>query len=220
MLQATAKTVVRSLPATARALRSASHLLTMSPSLEMVHSIRDGSSLEDLRAALADIPLGQHDQDIDTMLAVVGAGDPASVAGFLSGEAKRLFRSRYPKPIAPLHESMWTEPGRASLGKAAIRVADIYRHNGVHVGSLIGENAPDSLARELEFVAYTMEQEIQAARQGDADAVEKWAGTRMLFVAEHVNNWMPDFVHAVCADGESGFYCAAARICASLIGVL
>lgn len=77
--------------------------------------------------------------------------------------------------------------------------------DGVH-------DAVDQLGVEMAFCALLMKRELEALRQGDGEAADRWCEARDHFMAQHLGRWACDYATDMEAFALTGFYRGVARL--------
>lgn len=197
--------------AVAGAFAALGRMLATPLETDQVEALRDGESLLHFGEYLEALGVDASDQ-LQRMRNVLSAAELESVSQRLNIEATRLFHVHLPEPPAIPYESVWREPERLAMGRSAVAVAAVYRESGIAPRETFADQAPDHIARELEFVAAAARSEASALQDGDAERAERWARVRGDFLSEHVQRWVPEFLQAVVADGRSEFFRAVAEV--------
>jgi len=125
----------------------------------------------------------------------------------LQGEYTRLFITGYPKTPCPPYESVQLE-GRI-MGKAADRVQQIYREweMTVEPGIL------DHISTELEFCAFL------CSASTITEAKEEAETAFQAFMAQHIMNWVPDFLQKLQTHAKFQVYKELAKTMESQLNV-
>lgn len=111
-------------------------------------------------------------------------------------------------PCIPPYESIYSSERHVN-GKQAGRVADVYRAAGLGVD---GNEMPDHIALECEFVAHLAAREAAAWEAGRHDeARHTWAAQRA-FLTAHLLTWGGKFCADLFALAHVDFYRAVARL--------
>lgn len=176
-----------------------------------IATLRGGEALDHLAEYLGVLDVDAQ-EDISRLRAALMNGSLEEVDERLNIESTRLFHVRLPEPPAIPYESVWREPERLTMGRAARATAAIYRERGLYPSEEFGDTAPDHIARELDFVAIAARKEALALQDGDTAGADQWAVVRGEFVNEHIVPWVPAFFGAIVSDGTSEFFASAAGI--------
>lgn len=115
-------------------------------------------------------------------------------------------------PCIPPYESIYCSE-RHVMGKQAGRVAEAYRAAGLGVD---GNEMPDHIAHECEFVAHLADREAAAWQAGRREEARQiWAAQRQ-FLTTHLLAWGGKFCADLAALARVDFYQAVARLGAGL----
>lgn len=108
----------------------------------------------------------------------------------LQTEYTRLFINHIPSVIAPPYSSIYLDSEAGLYGPSAVWVKQFYQQHGV---DLAGEaDIPDHLARELQFIALMLDDNL-------LDAAEQ-------FLEQHLRVWFPRFKERVYQQSSNRFY--------------
>jgi putative dimethyl sulfoxide reductase chaperone len=119
-------------------------------------------------------------------------------------EYSRLFVGPFKLP-APPYGSVYLDDGRRLMGDSTIDAIRRYREAGVDVDP-VQEDVPDHIAIELEFMAYLVHLQEEAATAEDSDALRDALDKQIGFLDRHLCAWVPEFAAIVKAESESAFY--------------
>lgn len=131
--------------------------------------------------------------------------DTEEVCEELTEEYTRTFVGPRP-PVLP-HETMYRDDTEF-IGEGLAEVEASY--------SAAGWPLPEEYPEENDFIAVEMaflRHLIERQRDGDEETV----GFERVFLNEHLNHWIDDFVADVREEGDEGLYLAAALICQGLV---
>ena len=111
-------------------------------------------------------------------------------------------------PCIPPYESVyWNE--RQVMGKQALAVETFYHEWGLAVE---GNEIPDHIALECEFVARLAGQEAEAWRSGMTEEAERLWKTRRQFLTQHLLSWGGKFCADLRSLAQVDFYRAVAHL--------
>jgi TorA maturation chaperone TorD len=115
---------------------------------------------------------------------------------------------------APPYESAYTGTGLL-MGEPVSQVLAAYRQAGLAIRDDY-DALPDHVAAELEFVAYLIRQEAEAARRSVAETAV-WQARQGEFLAGHLLCWGPAFLASVQAHARRAFYARVAGLTGALL---
>ncbi len=131
--------------------------------------------------------------------------NPGDVSEQLNKEYTELFVGPRP-PILP-HETMYRDDTEF-IGEGLAEVEASY--------SAAGWPLPDEYPEENDFIAVEMaflRYLIERQQDGDEEAV----GFERVFLEEHLDRWIDDFVEDTRQEADEGLYLAAALVCQGLV---
>jgi TorA maturation chaperone TorD len=102
-------------------------------------------------------------------------------------------------------------------------IAGFYRAFGLEPGGIRSERS-DSIALELEFMAFVLMKKRQALALADehpgaAEYVEICAGAEEAFFRDHLTWWVPSFATGLRRKASTGFYASLGSVLAALLAV-
>jgi TorA maturation chaperone TorD len=135
----------------------------------------------------------------------------------LQAEYTRLFIGPFHVPASP-YESVYSAgaEGRV-MGEAALRVREMYLSEGLDLSDSI-RDLPDHLIAEMEFMAYLAEEEA-AAWGENAGRTVFYLVKQEAFLDEHLQQWIPKFSAAVCANARNEFYRHIAKVTERIVSL-
>ncbi|MFW5943505.1 MAG: molecular chaperone TorD family protein, partial [Chloroflexota bacterium] len=125
-------------------------------------------------------------QEIAAFVAQTADLPDAEVQEQMAVDWTRLFRGVRPGyGPPPPYEAVYVEGD--SL-KTMQSVARVYRHYGVAPADAGagGDNRPDYIGLELDFLRYACEQQAAAHEEGDEEAIERWMVAEEAFLQKHI----------------------------------
>lgn len=123
----------------------------------------------------------------------------------LNEEYTELFVGPRP-PILP-HETMYRDDTEF-IGEGLAEVEASY--------SAAGWPLPDEYPEENDFIAVEMAF-LRHLIERQRDGAEETVGFERVFLNEHLNQWIDDFVEDMREEADAGLYLAAALICQGLV---
>ncbi len=186
------------------------------PDRPFVEAMEGEEGWEAVRAAVAAaVPEAQ--EAVSEMEAFVrGYGsDTERLLTDLQVEYTYLFINAVPSVPAPPYESAYTDRGLL-MGRPVSEVVQAYREAGLVVRSDY-DGLPDHIAAELEFVAYLMEQELEAADSSAGETAQAWRSRRRAFLEAHLLRWAPPFLEKVARSARRPFYRHVAQLTGALL---
>lgn len=186
------------------------------PDRPFVEAMQGEEGWEAVRAAVATV-VPEAERAISEMEAFVRGygGDTERLLTDLQVEYTYLFINAVPLVPAPPYESAYTDRGLL-MGRPVSEVVRAYREAGLAVRPDY-DGLPDHIAAELEFVAYLMEQEMEAADSGAEETAPLWHSRRRAFLEAHLLRWTPPFLEKVADSARKPFYRQVARLTEDLL---
>ncbi|MCK8817849.1 molybdopterin-dependent oxidoreductase [Natroniella sulfidigena] len=122
----------------------------------------------------------------------------------LQAEYRRLFVGPG-ELVAPPWQSVYRNDGNIIFSADTLAVRRFYRCWGFQLASQIKE-PDDHLGLELEFMALTTADVLQAIEGKERDRLLKLLKTQHKFLTDHLLQWVDEFVTRVTANSEENFY--------------
>ncbi len=129
----------------------------------------------------------------------------ADYARVFLGAGLALPNAAYP------YESVYTSQSKIFMQEARDQVAALYRAKGLCIEKMPG-TPEDHLAFELEYMACLCCDARQAYLSGNQAELRESFAAQMVFLREHLLNWLPSFCADVGKYSETAFYRSAAKI--------
>jgi DMSO reductase family type II enzyme chaperone len=136
-------------------------------------------------------------------------------AASLEEEYVRIFGHTLQAP-APPYETLWGLEGSLLQPHAIADLAAFYRAHGLQVHP--GDERPDHLSVECEFLHFLAYKEARALSRGEAEHAETCRATRAEFLRDHVGRLAPAFATRLRVEAGAGGFGAAADLLAALVG--
>jgi len=119
----------------------------------------------------------------------------------------RLFIGPY-KLLAPPYGSVYLEDG-ALMGNSTVDVEDFYREEGMEAS---GEDVPDHITAELEFMCVLIGKEMEAIKVGDFDTANHCRQKQETFLGVHLGAWIVEFTARIQQNAQTEFYRTLGRV--------
>jgi putative dimethyl sulfoxide reductase chaperone len=119
----------------------------------------------------------------------------------------RLFIGPY-KLLAPPYGSVYLEDG-VLMGNSTINIEDFYRQEGMEAS---GEDVPDHITAELEFMCVLIGREIEAVEAGQIDTTRDYRRKQKMFLGVHIGAWIAEFADRIQQNAQTEFYKTLGRI--------
>ena len=157
---------------------------------------------EELLRALGDLgaPGGSA---LDQIVQAAASGDVEK----LRIDHARLFIGPYKLP-APPYGSVYLEDG-VLMGNSTVDVKDFYREEGMEAS---GEEAPDHITAELEFMCVLIGKEMEAVKVGDLDTANQYRQKQKTFLGVHLGAWIAEFTARIQQEAQTEFYRTLGRV--------
>ncbi len=189
------------------------------PTAGLLEDAGNGALAAALAAALPELSTEQEAwepalQAFEALEEQLAPGGPCETLRALQVEHTRLFLGPG-LPVVPPYESVYAdqEDGKTPgplWGPAAFSVRAAYQKAGL--APRAGDEPPDQLAAELEFMAFLSQREATAAAAGDAEESERAHRYRISFLAEHLSRWAPLVGETLAKEARHPLYGAAGRL--------
>lgn len=180
---------------------------------ELMGVVADAQTLEQVvMLAGADSP-AVHAQEILMRFAEANADAPA----LLASEYTKLFIGPGKLP-APPWESVYVCGEDLLFQESTLAVREAYRAAGYQASGYPHE-ADDHLATELNFMATLAHDAQGACEQGDNERVRELLSRQLMFLAQHLNAWLPAFrerLHSSALSSLSAFYLSFVNLAVEL----
>lgn len=171
-------------------------LLGDRPTLELFNAL----DIDVLSEALAIVGVA-HDES-ETLRALLN-GASAKIDA-LETEYARIFVGPSALP-APPWESVYAGKRRLVMTEDTLAVRNAYREQGFEPA--LGRRVPDDhIAIELDFLANLAARALDAAQQGKTAEHAEALDASEAFLANHLTQWVGDFILDLDAHAESEFY--------------
>lgn len=109
--------------------------------------------------------------------------------------------------VAPPYGSVYLED-KSLMGHSTADVQDRYRQEGVEV---TGEELPDHVVTELEFMHVLILKAMAATEAGDSEAACQCRQRQKTFLATHLGAWVVEFAERIQRGAQTEFYKALGR---------
>ncbi len=113
----------------------------------------------------------------------------------------RLFIGPY-KLLPPPYGSIYLEDG-ALMGNSTMNVEDFYRKEGMEAS---GQEVPDHITAELEFMCVLIARESEAAKTDDTESVDNYRQKQKTFLSIHLGAWIAEFTDKIRQEAQTEFY--------------
>jgi TorA maturation chaperone TorD len=123
----------------------------------------------------------------------------------LEVEYTRLFINSFNGIPAKPYESVYLDKGHLVVGDATIRVREFYQDFGVGMCPDYPE-PPDHIAIETEFMAYLIDQAIDAYASGNFKKADRFRDAQIRFLHQHLLCWAWNFSDRICVHTRHPFY--------------
>jgi DMSO reductase family type II enzyme chaperone len=197
------------------------------PSPELASGLVDGAFQADLRACVTmlDWPVAEAERvaaRLDDAKARLAARDPDAVYHELAVEYSRLFIGPGTIVVSP-YESIHLDGSTEArplvmVSRSSRAVLAAYREAGLE-RSRDGNEPPEHIATELEFMYFVCFREAAALAEEDETASSMWENRRVAFLSEHLQAWLPGLCRTVADESRVPFYVDLAETLASTIEV-
>lgn len=112
--------------------------------------------------------------------------------------------------LSPLHEASYTKAGRLSTPQELADIAGFYRAFGLQIKS--GEDRPDHLSMELEFMAFLTLKEELARKEKNQEGIRICRRAKRLFLKDHLGCWLGALSTRLAKTlSPDSFYCQQAE---------
>ena len=158
---------------------------------------------EKLFESLAD-SASRVDQALAARARRLGAAFTAEDPQGLLVDYTRLFLG----PIGALAQpygSVWLEGRQALMTDSTAAVLELYAEGGFEMDEAF-HDLPDHIAAELEFMYLLLFRQAEARRNGEAQALLRYAGLRQRLLDEHLGRWVGPFTAALGSGAQTAFY--------------
>lgn len=135
-----------------------------------------------------------------------GAADPQE----LLVDYTRLFLGPIEAPARP-YGSVWLEARQGLMQDSTRAVQELYAEGGFEMDEAF-RDLPDHIAAELEFMYLLLFRQAEAQRNGDAQALVRFAGLQRRLLDEHLGRWAEPFTAAMSAGAQTALYCQLAGV--------
>ena len=132
-------------------------------------------------------------------------GKEAPTASFSDLEGRRAFTrllvgpgEGYVPPYASIYVNAAPHEKPLLRGAEASAVQAEYTAAGLELAP-DGQQLPDHLGIELQFLAHLCRLEAEARETGNESAAQTWRARRADFIRQHLLNWLPDFARQLQA---------------------
>ena len=139
-------------------------------------------------------------------------GKEAPTASFSDLEGRRAFTrllvgpgEGYVPPYASIYVNAALYEKPLLRGAEASAVQAEYAAAGLELAPG-GQQLPDHLGIELQFLAHLCRLEAEGRETGDESAAQTWRTRRVDFIRQHLLNWLPDFSRQLQAASAHPFY--------------
>lgn len=149
----------------------------------------------------------------------LGRSDVRVVLDDLAVDYCRLFitSGRAGSPHESVHAGAKGPEGKAILMSEPVsEVKDLYREAGFELDPE-GNQMPDALGVELEFMERTCAGEVAALRKGDAKAVDRTRAFQRRMLDGHLGRWVPAYAKGLAGFASTDFYRAMLGLLADFV---
>jgi TorA maturation chaperone TorD len=141
--------------------------------------------------------LAGHSDTVDQIAQAASGADLDK----LQVDHARLFLGPY-KLLAPPYGSIYLEDG-ALMGNSTMNVEEFYRQEGMEAS---GQEVPDHITAELEFMYVLIGKEAEATKTGDPDATARYRQKQKTFLDLHLGTWIAEFTDKIQQEAQTEFY--------------
>ena len=192
------------------------------PDADLLALLAEGATWEQLLAVGEVLALDAESSLAELQAWLAGYDDEEQLLLDLEVEHTYLFITARPHAPAPPYESAYHGRGLL-MGEPVSQVLAAYREAGLAMHRDY-DALPDHVAAELEFVAYLLQQELEAegtgndpsSTSGQGPAATEWREHQQRFWQEHLLRWLPEFLEKVSTGARQPFY----RLLTGLAGAL
>ena len=179
------------------------HTIYSYPTLDTLHFLKDSGFSSKHGDAVAHLGLDAQ----NTFVRILDSLDREApeLLEDLEVEYTRLFINSFNGVPAKPYESVYIDKGHLVIGKATLRVRELYNHFGVGLSSENPE-PPDHIAIETEFIAYLIAKEIEAYREGETGRGDWFRDGQIRFLQQHLLVWARHFSDLICLHAQHPFY--------------
>lgn len=169
------------------------------PDREFLSVVADGRTHEECA-----LMLGKDSEGCMTQVSLASlVAAPDDIDARLRDEYTMLFIGPA-KLVAPPWESVYAGKGDLLFQESTLEVRESFRAAGYRASGYPRE-ADDHLATELDFMATLSERALDAHRAQDEKGVRLALSRQLLFLSEHLNEWLPSFCDRLDGGIESSF---------------
>jgi TorA maturation chaperone TorD len=141
---------------------------------------------------------------MESYLEATQSDKPAQLAEKLGVDRTRIYRGLSPTyGPPPPYEMVWSQKWREL--DLLIELTKIYRENHLAPSSKVIDRL-DYMGMELEFIHALAARETTAWDEGKAEAAGALFEAQKAFFAEHMQQWIPDFVEKALESAQTEFY--------------
>jgi|GEM_PF-1323967 TorA maturation chaperone TorD len=164
------------------------------PSLELVKDILSGTFSEKIRDACSIYNDSRVEEGLNLISKFVERFRGAKVkklADDLSGEYLMVFYDGL-MPWVCCYESIYLSE-KQTMGDSTQEVKDLYRMASYNVALRFGNDPPDDIKIEIEFMFRLCDDELKAWKRGDKELALQYLKLQREHITKHMAQWVPYF---------------------------
>lgn len=118
-----------------------------------------------------------------------------------------VIRGANNKGMEPPYEALYIKgaPKKGASNQAIGSLNRFYADAGFQLSDE-AKDSSDQIGIEFMFVQLLLQRELDALREGNADAAEQWQEVRRHFMSQHLGRWAHDYACAMRNHASTGFY--------------
>lgn len=195
------------------------NLVSFAPTRELVGSIQDIKTLENLNMNPENLSEKARNgfNDLSESIAQISATNPEEAYQRLATDYTRLFLGLRKKssPFPPC-ESLFKGSRRLMMGKPAEEVVRSYAENGFKLSDEF-KNPPDHLGAELLFIGYLLSKQADSVNKNDQNGLHKSFEEAKQFIDAHPRSWIEKYCDMIYSHDPHPFYKAILELTQSLL---